>query len=293
MYYLLVAFYWVTVILCAASVSLSSVTADLSLHGKLLDNNHNHSNHNHNSNHNNRSNSIQYTNSLIRLWRVWLNWKVPKCWFCDFYLTGLLCSLACWMNSTATPTLFLFMFHLARRLAEQMFVVVTTPTSSMHIAAYILGLSFYIFTPISICCSSSSTSFLLLHSTLFILANFSQLYCHCRLAALRSADKTRGSRRSPLLSLFLPDFVCKSSSSSYSPPLLSSSIFFFSSSPHYCLEILLYLLLCSTCAGDVHMCLCLLFVVITMFTNARRTHLWYQQTCPDHCGRYIIIPFVY
>eukprot|EP00922_Rhytidocystis_sp_ex-Travisia-forbesii_P032194 GHVS01047891.1.p2 GENE.GHVS01047891.1~~GHVS01047891.1.p2 ORF type:complete len:106 (-),score=20.71 GHVS01047891.1:142-459(-) len=97
----------------------------------------------------------------------------------------------------------------------------------------------------------------------------------------------------PLLSFLLPSFVCRLSAPSYSSPFFSSRIFLLSSSPHYFLELLLYLLLCWSCAGDVLMCLCLLFVVITMFTNAHRAHAWYKHTCPVNCPRYKIIPFIY
>ncbi|CEM34139.1 unnamed protein product [Vitrella brassicaformis CCMP3155] len=234
---------------------------------------------------------------------VWLDdlW-VPKCWFWHFYLLGVVWNAVCvvWaatttVNGASLVSLVLYEAHLGRRLLEQRILFGGTsgrerrdkddqPSSRMHVVAYLVGLSFYVVTPIALVRAvSDSTSggrVATLPIVLFCAANVIQHRCHRTLARLYCARSRVGERRE------------------YPPGVLFRRL----TCPHYTAEIAIYAALA---AAHPHtktlLWSCVVFVTTTLVLNGLRVDRWYRDNLPNayngahrSCGgcRWVVLPGV-
>ncbi|CAI2728335.1 unnamed protein product [Schistosoma spindalis] len=91
--------------------------------------------------------------------------RVPKRWFKYFYIIGIfstscillvdLFMLSSILNKTIISVLIIYLVHLSRRLYECEYVSVFS-NSQMSFMHFLMGLGFYIFSPISILLSQSN-----------------------------------------------------------------------------------------------------------------------------------------
>eukprot|EP00240_Pyramimonas_obovata_P003708 CAMPEP_0118925308 /NCGR_PEP_ID=MMETSP1169-20130426/3211_1 /TAXON_ID=36882 /ORGANISM="Pyramimonas obovata, Strain CCMP722" /LENGTH=350 /DNA_ID=CAMNT_0006866559 /DNA_START=137 /DNA_END=1188 /DNA_ORIENTATION=+ len=164
-------------------------------------------------------------NQKTRLEKRFKNMTVPHSWFTHFYIFGSLwayfwlCNIQCEPNQGsdaqcvgsggATAVLALFLAHTLRRLAECLWVQTFRPAATMHVAAYIFGLSYYAAMPPSLVLGSgaallgvpsadasvAATCLHVIGGLIFTYGSAHQHFCHQRLAELRSRTHHTQGRR--------------------------------------------------------------------------------------------------
>lgn len=204
-----------------------------------------------------------------------LEMSVNKGWFCYFYLTGLIVTVACIYFSKKNYRILFFLLHVIRRLFEEVFISRhDTKYSRMNIFIFLFGLSYYIVMPITIVTTEDiRKDCLALQLVMFGVFSLIQHKTHVILSNTR--DK---------------------SSEEYGIPY--GSMFKFISCPHYLSEIGIYLSLFFDIMFDpglLHIKTCLLYVIVCMYFNAIRTHKWYINYYKESyicLNRKAIFPFI-
>ncbi len=191
---------------------------------------------------------------------------VPKSWFSHFYLLSSCICLFLLLqgfnlfhtNWTSWPVCTMcFLGHSVKRWYECLKISQTTPSSQMHLCHYLVGLSFYTFTPIVMMLSdlkfemNSSTLFGVL---LFAWASVEQFKAHSYLASLRTRQK------------YSKDFK--------KYPLPTQGYFAHVACPHYFFELLIYVGLLVIGQSVLH-CLVLLWVFTDLHLAAKQQYNWY------------------
>ena len=180
-----------------------------------------------------------------------ITFRVPKRWFWHFYAVGTVFNAALiWCNASFWNIL--FETHLVRRLAESLFLEQHSSESKILLGHYIVGITFYIATSLSINLSTASEG--VVAPLLCVVAQVCQFQCHQTLAALRAETAL---------------------DSTYSLPC--EGWFSQSSSPHYFFEVILYSALFLGCGCSETMFYCLLWVTSNLTITAKQTHAWYLQ----------------
>lgn len=214
--------------------------------------------------------------------RLWLR-SVPKYWFWHFYTVGSIWNavLLFWafrqrvvVPHVAIIRLAMMQVHLGRRLAECLWVQKPSPTATMLVGHYLLGISFYLVTCLSLALppgdsqqpltsTPSLTAVTPLSIVVFLWANWQQYKSHQQLASLRSAN-----------------------SSIYRLP--TGGWFDLLLMPHYSFEILIYSTLLSVSGGgggaasiiisQSPLLWCLVWCLVNLSITASQSRQWYEQT---------------
>jgi hypothetical protein len=110
---------------------------------------------------------------------------VPKSWFWHFYLIAVAVAVAL-LDARPTLAAGLFLFHVSRRLLEQLFLFGRRSHSRMNLLAYFLGLGFYPLYGLSLWVSTIEQSGLVQVTALVLWAVFQlvQFVSHKELARL-------------------------------------------------------------------------------------------------------------
>jgi 3-oxo-5-alpha-steroid 4-dehydrogenase 3 / polyprenol reductase len=201
--------------------------------------------------------------------------KVPKKWFKHFYIVGFIVNCFVANNFFGCRAMLLFRLHVTRRLFESFFVTTFSPTATMHLSHYLLGLTYYFAVPwtINSCEDCQSREGSIFATGACLLAQFSQFQSHFILAKLRSSKSTNVSL------------------SSYSIP--RGLNFEYVSCPHYTAEIVMYFSLASMTSWCPAMSALCIFVLFELAFSSRIQHEWYQEKFIDYPReRRALIPFV-
>jgi 3-oxo-5-alpha-steroid 4-dehydrogenase 3 len=198
---------------------------------------------------------------------------VPKRRFRDFYLVGwiwhtLLCLATCYNQMPSLSTrqwivASLFSVQLARRFYECQWIEKPSPQSRIHVGHYLVGISYYFITSLSIWYHGSiclnGSFYILIGIGLFIYASLHQHQCHCILAKLRDQPKHAHTYHIPFGDWF--EYV---------------------SSPHYFAELLIYTSLALILGLPQVWFSTFLWILVNLGTTAHRTHQWYHTTFPHY-----------
>ncbi|VWU48532.1 polyprenol reductase, putative [Hepatocystis sp. ex Piliocolobus tephrosceles] len=215
------------------------------------------------------------------------NTLIPKAYFFHFYIVGLIVNFFVLLQDfnenynieqnvyqILSSTSCLLQIHLFRRLLEQLFVIRTTKKSFMNICSYLLGISFYVITPISLHSDNVKriNSVNLFALIIFITGNILQYDSHVRLSKLRSKDLKEGDDL-------------------YKVPY--GGFFNFVSCPHYLAEILIYFSF-FIWNWNIISSLNFVFVLLGLIKNGIQTHTWYLKVLGDAYPRTrkIIFPYI-
>nr|AAW24492.1 SJCHGC01345 protein [Schistosoma japonicum] len=216
--------------------------------------------------------------------------RVPKRWFKYFYMIGILstsCSLVTELfvlsfNKTIVWILFLYLIHVSRRLYECEYVSIFS-NSQMSFMHFLMGVGFYIVTPISILFSRDNAverSYLgiILFGLHFLILQYLQDLVFQQLAALRSGKNEN---------------TDKPVDKQYYPP--EGSMFHWISCPHYVLEISIYismqLFITPKWISFSHI---LFFTMCNQLCCIWLHHNWYKKNFPTWASkRAMLIPYVW
>jgi 3-oxo-5-alpha-steroid 4-dehydrogenase 3 len=208
------------------------------------------------------------------------SFQIPKKLFLHFYVVGNISNIlvAGAKLSSGDPifVLCLYQLHLLRRLAECIFVHSFSATATMHVAHYILGISYYIAVPFTLasCDILPRSSWILVMATsMFLWAQSAQYQCHLILAKLRPRDENN-------------------TKTAYSVP--RGGLFELVSCPHYTVEVVIYATLAACCKCSPRMLALTGFVIMELSFSASTQHSWYRRTFKDYpLNRQAIFPWIY
>ena len=208
--------------------------------------------------------------------------------------------------------LFLYSFHIFRRLIESLFVFNSSSSSSnQHFIVFFTALFYYSLVPISLFDDSPlfysiySSYFILIGIILFFISNYSQYLHHSLLAKLRKKKKPQNGSLLMKQDKFSDNNNNNNNNNSVNPNTVNNiSVYSIPSGllfdvvycPHYFFEILIYFSLCLI-ANSFSSYLILLWVIINLSITAKKTKIWYKESglFPIHQlkEKWIIIPFIY
>ncbi|KAL8443064.1 hypothetical protein Emed_006981 [Eimeria media] len=199
-----VCFYFLAAAAAAAAAARWPTFAALAAHGKVRQhaiNTHSSSNSSSNSNSSSSksssSNSSNTSSTALRLLQRLRTQTCSKRRFVDFYLIGSFLTCCCLLRllqqqqqQWQSLPLVLLLLHLLRRLGEQLLLVASDDSSRMHLAAYFLGCTYYVATPLACFLSAkeasrSSKQQKVISLVIWLGANCVQFASHVVLANLR------------------------------------------------------------------------------------------------------------
>ena len=165
----------------------------------------------------------------------------------------------------------LFFLHSVRRFSEHL--VFMKSDQRMHVLHYLVGISFYMITPIALQLekSTNKNSFFIEFSALmiFIYSSFSQYRCHRILSEMKLSMNGSSTYRLPREGIF--DFV---------------------DSPHYFYEILIYFSFYILKRDSLSL-LILVFVSVNLMFSALDTSAFYRKNFKEYRGyRKTLVPFI-
>jgi len=201
---------------------------------------------------------------------------VPKHWFVSFYIIGAIYNTwLIWNQPVVTAlTSYLYHIHIVRRLLESFFVTVWSPAARMHIAHFVLGVTYYIAAPLTYRVSSEtnrqtyfgerSSVWLAAQVCAYILLQWIQFRCHSDLANLRPATTS----------------THVMGKTKYAIP---RGLFFTSiSCPHFLAEIAIYFSLAVLSNFSPSVVALNLFVAIELSLSAKVQHRWYRKSFENY-----------
>lgn len=193
--------------------------------------------------------------------------RVPKRWFTHFYVVGTLMNLGLLLSQGVVElTMALYQFHVMRRLYESLYISRFSPSARMHVAHYLLGVTYYVAVPLTLqSCSGTRPNrrLLFIGIAAFLAGSIAQHRCHCILASLRPAMGAGGT--------------------SYKIP--RGGCFELVSCPHYAAEVLIYGALALFTPGAGAAWALTLFVVVELSYSALSQHEWYQKSFENYPPR--------
>lgn len=213
--------------------------------------------------------------------------QVPKRLFCHFYFVGVFQDA--WIasiyltkndwrkeNLGAAVALVLHFLHVARRLYECFFTSVLSNSAKMHLGHYLIGISYYVFVPLTIVNQSrvdfQNTSLLAIAVVCFFGWMWVQHDSLKILGNLRRNQKTKDMHK-------------------YSMP--RGGWFEWISCPHFLAEIGIYVALVMMNPSNASLWMCLMWVISNQTISAVRTHEFYKKTYrPYPKSRKAIFPFL-
>ena len=217
--------------------------------------------------------------SSSKLLQTYTNLVVPKSWFIYFYVVGILGCLArssqqlFLLNGARSLTWVMFTFQCGRRLIECLHTLYGD--STMHGSAFLLGFLHYYLIPIeikSIPDERVSLAWFALVGGLFLIASFSQNYCHRILDGMKRNQGKSKTYKVPRGFLF--EFVC---------------------CPHYLCEVMVYLCLWLMNPASMEMFLIFVWVLSNHIVVADFQFEFYQRrattSLPPHWKR--LVPFIW
>jgi 3-oxo-5-alpha-steroid 4-dehydrogenase 3 len=247
----------------------------------------------------------------------------PLFWFAELWLSGLgLCGARDsgsrgWRDADglAVLSLSLFFLHALRRLLESLYVTRFSPSARMHVAGYLLGMTFYLAAPWTlivetewVAAGAGAPQPGLFRAALALMvlyaASLEQHRCHLTLAELRTTGLQRGLGVGAFF--FSREFertgaAAAAQGPAGAPPLAEryaipgGGLFELCSSPHYFCEVWIYVawLLLQPSSGAVLAMLA--FVLVTMLSSAQASHRFYLERFPDSYprGRAVLLPLLY
>ena len=210
-----------------------------------------------------------------------LSLKLPKTYFTHFYVVGVSVNLALLLTSTEKSTIWLlslYQVHVARRLYESLWVSRSSSSAKIHLAHYVLGVSYYVSTPLTLVCVSDGDhieggALSWLFGFLFLFANWVQHECHCFLANLRPPSS-------------------KNTHEAYYIP--RGRWFKMVSCPHYASEIVIYVCLAALSRGSLPLLIQVTFVMFELGFASWTQHQWYLRQFDDYPKeRYAMLPGIF
>ncbi len=238
---------------------------------------------------------------------------VPQKWFAHFYAIGcvsnaLMIALSAWEGVDRATIMLLgaFQVHVVRRLMETVWMMRYPEGATMHVMAYVFGMSYYVVVPVTyvVACArghgdevgeddedgDSTRWWAILGVAIFAMGSLIQWHAHYLLAHLSGAGAASApSRGGPKASRAKTSYV-----------IPRGGLFELVSCPHYFGEAVIYLGLGVACVGYGNKTSTVawypfVWVVANLALAARLTHRWYLAHFKTYSrlGRKAFIPFLY
>uniref|UniRef100_A0A0N5AJI8 Polyprenal reductase n=1 Tax=Syphacia muris TaxID=451379 RepID=A0A0N5AJI8_9BILA len=209
-------------------------------------------------------------------------------WFWIFYFVGVVCTSLILLILVGYNVhlgskllqlvgLTIYLVHVSRRLYETLYISVFSSNSTINIFHFLLGITYYILTPVSQLLTlkvSEIRSFDLILCCFLLILQYQQNICFRILANLRTGN-------------------VNNDDDAYIIP--KNHLFSYLSCPHFTIEILIYIVFTIYYRFFSAVAFCCLFVVVNQTIAAILNHRWYMQKFGSDypSSKRILIPFIF